>query len=80
MLCPRSCYTGAGDKNLHFTERGRFVQLVINESGRSILDVNATEQFRIADARSPQEIACLVRRLGYEPVWKDWDTAIMAAN
>jgi 2-iminoacetate synthase len=73
-------YTGAGKKNLHHTERGRLIQPVDNESGHSAWDANATEQFRIADARPPQEIACLVRRLGYEPVWKDWDAALMAAN
>jgi 2-iminoacetate synthase len=73
-------YTGAGKKNLHRTERGRLMQPVDNESGHSVSDANATEQFSIADARPPQEIACLVRRLGYEPVWKDWDAALIAAN
>jgi 2-iminoacetate synthase len=38
---------------------------------------NATGQFDIADERSPQEVADLIRRLGYEPVWKDWDAALM---
>ena len=65
-------YTGAGKENLHQTERGRIVELV--ESRRSVgADLVATEQFKIADSRSPKEIADLVRRLGYEPVWKDWD-------
>jgi 2-iminoacetate synthase len=73
-------YTGAGKKNLHRTERGRLMQPVDNESSHSVSDDNATEQFSIADARPPQEIACLVRRLGYEPVWKDWDAALIAAN
>ena len=39
---------------------------------------NATGQFDIADERSPQEVADLIRRLGYEPVWKDWDAALTA--
>ena len=34
--------------------------------------------FEIADERSPEEIAALIRRLGYEPVWKDWDAALSA--
>jgi 2-iminoacetate synthase len=38
--------------------------------------LHATEQFNIADQRSPQEVAELIRRLGYEPVWKDWDVAL----
>ena len=37
---------------------------------------NATGQFDIADARSPGEVAELIRQLGYEPVWKDWDAAL----
>jgi hypothetical protein len=36
----------------------------------------ATEQFEVADERSPAEFAETIRRLGYEPVWKDWDTAL----
>jgi hypothetical protein len=26
----------------------------------------------------PQEVADLIRKLGYEPVWKDWDAALTA--
>ena len=74
-------YTGAGKDKLHHTERGRIVELAENASewapiaGRS---TNATGQFEIADNRSPAEIATLIRRLGYEPVWKDWDAALTA--
>ena len=39
---------------------------------------NATGQFDIADERSPGEVAELIRQLGYEPVWKDWDAALTA--
>ena len=39
---------------------------------------NATGQFQIADERSAGEVADLIRRLGYEPVWKDWDAALTA--
>jgi 2-iminoacetate synthase len=39
---------------------------------------NATGQFDIADGRSPGEVADLIRKLGYEPVWKDWDAALTA--
>lgn len=35
------------------------------------------EQFEIDDGRSPREIAEMIRRQGYEPVWKDWDRALM---
>ena len=39
---------------------------------------NATGQFEIADERSPHEVAELIRSLGYEPVWKDWDAVLTA--
>ncbi|MGC4072240.1 MAG: 2-iminoacetate synthase ThiH [Nibricoccus sp.] len=31
------------------------------------------EQFEIDDARTPAEVAAMLRRQNYEPVWKDWD-------
>jgi 2-iminoacetate synthase len=34
------------------------------------------EQFEISDERSPADIAAMLRRQGYEPVWKDWDAAL----
>jgi len=37
----------------------------------------AEAQFEVADERSPAEIAELIRRKGYEPVWKDWDPAFL---
>ncbi len=36
-------------------------------------------QFSISDDRSPAEVAERLRRLGLDPVWKDWDAAILAA-
>jgi len=35
-------------------------------------------QFEISDERSPAEIASVLRRRGFEPVWKDWDQALAA--
>ncbi len=37
----------------------------------------AGAQFQVADERSPAEIAELIRRKGYEAVWKDWDPAFL---
>lgn len=34
------------------------------------------EQFAISDDRTPLEVADIIRRQGYEPVWKDWDTVL----
>ncbi|MHC1727386.1 MAG: 2-iminoacetate synthase ThiH [Syntrophobacteraceae bacterium] len=37
----------------------------------------AEAQFEIADHRSPEEVAEVIRQRGYEPVWKDWDEAFL---
>lgn len=74
-------YTGAGRERLHHTVRGRIVDDGVvpdplpASMGRSS---GATGQFEVADSRSPEEVANVIRRLGYEPVWKDWDTALVA--
>jgi len=71
-------YTGAGRENTHLTERGRMVQLPGSSEWQpnSGCATNATGQFEVSDSRSQQEVADVVRRLGYEPVWKDWDAAL----
>ncbi|HWF19278.1 MAG TPA: 2-iminoacetate synthase ThiH, partial [Verrucomicrobiae bacterium] len=74
-------YTGAGREKIHHTERGRIVELAAGASEWATSNgnaTNATGQFDIADERSPEEMAGLIRRLGYEPVWKDWDAALTA--
>lgn len=38
---------------------------------------NANEQFEIDDTRSPAEVAEAIRAHGFEPVWKDWDSAFI---
>ena len=74
-------YTGAGRDKIHHTERGRIVEIASGSSewaANADRATNATGQFDIADQRSPEEMADLIRRLGYEPVWKDWDAALTA--
>jgi 2-iminoacetate synthase len=74
-------YTGAGKEKIHHTERGRIVELASGASEWAPTPENATNatgQFQIADERSSQEVAELIRRLGYDPVWKDWDAALTA--
>ncbi len=74
-------YTGAGKETVHQTVRGRIQELAADASLRRPAagrQTAATGQFEIADDRSPAEIATLLRRLGYEPVWKDWDAALTA--
>ena len=69
-------YTGAGKQKLHHTEKGRIVELGASEWVAAGSEARATEQFNIADDRSPAVVAEHIRRLGYEPVWKDWDAAL----
>jgi len=35
------------------------------------------EQFTISDHRSPEEFSQQLRKLGYEAVWKDWDSSFL---
>jgi 2-iminoacetate synthase len=66
-------YTGQGREDLHLTVRGRRV-----ERDQPTAQDEATGQFDIADHRSPAEIAELITKRGFDPVWKDWDEAILA--
>ena len=63
-------YTGQGVDQLHQTVRGKMVE--VPEGATS-----ATEQFAIGDERSSLEVASMLRSRGLEPVWKDWDAAIL---
>jgi len=74
-------YTGAGREKIHHTERGLVKQLASGASEWAPLEghpTNATGQFNVADERSPVEVAERIRKLGYEPVWKDWDAVLTA--
>jgi 2-iminoacetate synthase len=44
--------------------------------GGYVVDPQSLEQFEISDERSPAEVAAVIRRQGYEPVWKDWDHSL----
>jgi 2-iminoacetate synthase len=67
-------YTGQGRDDLHLTVRGKALA-----PADSAADAGATGQFQIADERSPEEIAAVLRARGFEAVWKDWDRAILDA-
>ncbi len=68
-------YTGQGAANLHRTVRGKIVAPEFANG----LDQIATGQFEISDDRLPMEVAAALRRRGFEPVWKDWDQALLAS-
>jgi 2-iminoacetate synthase len=67
-------YTGEGRNDLHLPVRGKALA-----PADSAADAGATGQFQIADERSPEEIAAVLRARGFEAVWKDWDRAILDA-
>jgi 2-iminoacetate synthase len=72
-------YTGAGREHIHQTVRGKIVELASGASEWAPLTDKATKatgQFNVADERPPAEVAKSIQRLGYEPVWKDWDAAL----
>ena len=64
-------YTGQGTHSLHLTVKGRITQT----SGR---DSKADGQFEVEDNRSSDEVAAAITAKGLEPVWKDWDSAILS--
>jgi 2-iminoacetate synthase len=65
-------YTGLGRDHLHLTVRGRAMAC------DTPADALATEQFSTSDQRTPHEVAACLRHLDLDPVWKDWDQAILA--
>jgi 2-iminoacetate synthase len=44
--------------------------------GGYVVDHESLEQFEIDDVRSSAAVAEMIRRQGYEPVWKDWDQVL----
>lgn len=41
--------------------------------GGYAVDEGSLEQFEISDERSAAEIVRMIKKAGYEPLWKDWD-------
>ena len=39
-----------------------------------------TGQFDVNDSRSPSEVVSVIRSRGFDPVWKDWDSALCAGT
>lgn len=66
-------YTGAGHDDLHLTIKGRRVELE-QRAG----DERATEQFQIHDTRSAAEVAAMLKSRDLDPIWKDWEEALLA--
>ena len=43
------------------------------EPGGYANNTEALEQFEVHDNRTPQEVAKMIQKSGYDPIWKDWD-------
>ena len=71
-------YTGQGSDQLHQTVNGRKIEVSIPAT--TCGSTSATEQFAISDDRTPLEVAAMLRSKGFEPVWKDWDSAILGKD
>jgi len=65
-------YTGQGKEALHVTVRGRPVEGTGGEA--------ATGQFAISDERDAAAVGKTLKTMGLDPVWKDWDQAILSAR
>ena len=78
--------TGAGTQDLHLTVRGRRVapacppKLQRRPEDNATSCQSATEQFVIHDTRTAAEVAGMLRHQNLDPVWKDWDEAILAGH
>ncbi len=64
-------YTGQGTDSLHLTVKGKITDSACANS-------KADGQFEVEDSRSAEEVAAAIRATGLEPVWKDWDAAILS--
>ena len=41
--------------------------------GGYVVEPKSLEQFEISDERSTEQIEDVIKKQGYEPVWKDWE-------
>ena len=70
-------YTGVGTDDLHLTVKGRRVEL---EEEKQSACSRATGQFEIDDQRSVDNVRKILVQQGFDPVWKDWDEAILTTS
>jgi 2-iminoacetate synthase len=65
-------YTRRGTEHLHQTVRGRIMPPEFQDGE----DQLATGQFEISDDRAPEKVATILRKQGFDPVWKDWEQTL----
>ncbi len=86
LICAYRIYNEEVELSLSTRESEKFRNNIISLGITSIsagsktnpggyaVDNQSLEQFEISDERSPAQIAELIRSIGYEPVWKDWES------
>jgi len=92
LICAYRIFNGEVELSISTRENERFRNNIIKLGITSIsagsktnpggyaVEPESLEQFAISDERTPVEIATMLKQNGYEPVWKDWDLALMTTN
>ena len=92
LICAYRIFNGEVELSISTRDNERFRNNIIKLGITSIsagsktnpggyaVEPESLEQFSISDERTPAEIATMLKQNGYEPVWKDWDPALMTTN
>ncbi len=92
LICAYRLFNGEVELSISTRENEKFRNNIIklgitsisagsktNPGGYSV-EPESLEQFAISDERTPAEVAGMLKQNGYEPVWKDWDLALMTTS
>nr|WP_295921424.1 2-iminoacetate synthase ThiH [uncultured Dyadobacter sp.] len=89
LICAYRIFNGEVEISLSTRESEQFrnhcIQLGVTSisagsktnPGGYAVEPESLEQFEISDERSPSDFAAQIRKMGYEPVWKDWDAVLV---
>ncbi len=92
LICAYRLFNGEIELSISTRENEKFRNNIIKLGITSIsagsktnpggyaVEPESLEQFAISDERTPAEIATMLKQNGYEPVWKDWDLALMTTR
>ena len=92
LICAYRIFNGEVELSISTRENERFRNNIIKLGITSIsagsktnpggyaVEPESLEQFAISDERTPAEIASMLKQQEYEPVWKDWDIALMTTS
>ena len=88
LICAYRIFNGEVELSISTRENEKFRDHIIKLGATSMsagsktnpggyaVEPQSLEQFEISDERSAIEIADIIKKQGYEPVWKDWDTIL----